>query len=398
LPFLKVFLFLINFLSKSLQAELDNLFKVILHSELPEKKVSKAAFSQARQKLKHEAFIELDKIQIQHYYDTAKYKKWKKFRLVAIDGSTARLPYSQKIVEQYGINDTSETGGPIILSRLSQAYDMLNHITLDATISNYHENEHDMAYGHISHLQQGDLILFDRNYASFWLFALLQSRGIHFCARLKTGCWKAARQLIESGQREMMIEIYSSKASAKRCKVMDIDCKVLQLRFICIELKSGEKEVLITSLTDQQENPYGEFSDLYHLRWFVEEAYKRLKSRLEIENFSGKSPLALLQDFYARIFSCNLTAILMSSTEKQVKSLSANRKHNYQLNFTQALNRMKNSIVLLFIRQQEKVAEYIYRLRKLFIDNIEIIKPNRANVRRFRKSKRIYPMPYKNAF
>ena len=89
LTFQTVFIFLINFITKSLQSELDNLFKIILHSELPENKVSKGAFSQARQKLKHEAFIDLDKDQIEYFYDSSDYKKWNGFRLIAIDGSTS---------------------------------------------------------------------------------------------------------------------------------------------------------------------------------------------------------------------------------------------------------------------------------------------------------------------
>lgn len=377
---------------------MDNLFKVILHSELPENKVSKGAFSQARQKLKHEAFIELDKDQIDYFYGTTDYKKWNGFRLIAIDGSTSRLPNSEAIKKEYGVADISETSAPIILSRLSQAYDMLNHLTIDAQFSSYHNNEHEMAINHLPFLKSSDICLFDRNYGSFWLFALLNSKGIHFCARLKTGSWKVAKQLVDSGQRETIAEIHPSKASAKRCKALGIVCKVQRLRFICIELVSGEKEVLVTSLMDEKEFSYDEFADLYHLRWFVEESYKRMKSRVEIENYSGKNPLALLQDFYAKLFSCNLTSILMSETGQQVEEITKNRKYNYQLNFTQALNRMKNSIVLLFVRPGQKIKEYIVHLENLFISNLGLIRPGRSIGRKFRKSKRIYAAPYKNSF
>jgi hypothetical protein len=64
LPFHKVFFLLINFLTKSLQAELDNFFKVLLNKEIPVNEVTKGAFSLARKKLSHEAFIELDTDQI----------------------------------------------------------------------------------------------------------------------------------------------------------------------------------------------------------------------------------------------------------------------------------------------------------------------------------------------
>jgi len=123
-----------------------------------------------------------------------------------------------------------------------------------------------------------------------------------------------------------------------------------------------------------------------------------MKSRLEMENFSGKSCLSVQQDFHAKIFSCNLTAILVSGADRLLKQKCAKRKKTYETNFTQALNRMKNSIVLLFYRGEETVEIYIDELALLFAANLEPVRKERCFRRNFRKSKRIYPMPYKNSF
>ena len=389
LPFHKVFFLLINFLTKSLQAELDNFFKVLLNKEIPVNEVTKGAFSLARKKLSHEAFIELDTDQIDYFYQNVDHKRWYGFRLLGIDGSTARLPYSAEIVVKYGIHDTSETGIPITYGRLSQAYDLLNNITVDAQLSTYDDNEHNLALQHAAIFKTGDLALYDRNYASFWMFALLINKRTHFCARLKTGSWKVAKQLADSGDKEITTKIYPSKASAKKCRELGLSTTPITLRFICIELSTGEKEVLITSLTATDEYPYGIFSDLYQLRWQVEESYKTMKSRLEIENFSGKSCLSIAQDFHAKIFSCNLTSILVSATDQMVEKICKKRKRKYKPNFTQALNRMKNSIVLLFCREKEIAKGYLDELTKLFTANLEPIRADRHNERNFRKSKRI---------
>jgi hypothetical protein len=398
LTFERVFFLLINFLTKSLQAALDNLFKVILNKEVPVKEVTKGAFSLARKKLGYQAFIELDRDQLSYFYQTASYKKWQGFRLIGIDGSTARLPFSHEIVEKYGIHDVSETGVSITYARLSQAYDVLNNLTLDAKLSTYNDNEHSLALGHTCVFEKGDLALYDRNYGSFWMFALLMDKQTDFCARLKVGSWKVAKELSNSGNKEIVTEIYPSKASATKCKALGLSSAPIKLRFICIELNTGEKEVLVTSLTDSQKYPYDIFSGLYQLRWQVEESYKTMKSRLEIENFSGKSCLAVLQDFYAKIFSCNLTTILVSGTDEKVNQICEKRKRKYKPNFTQALNRMKNSIVLLFCRNRKRVIDYLGQLENLFVSNLEMVRDGRSFDRNFRKSKRIYPMPYKNAF
>jgi hypothetical protein len=69
-----------------------------------------------------------------------------------------------------------------------------------------------------------------------------------------------------------------------------------------VELDTGESEILITSLLDTQCHPHELFTDLYHLRWPVEEDYKRMKQWIEIENFSGKSVLSVYQDFMLKFF------------------------------------------------------------------------------------------------
>jgi len=398
LPFHKVFLLLINFLTKSIQAELDNLFRVILHRELPVNEVTKSAFCLARKKLCHSAFVELDKDQIDFFYQIGDYNTWNDFRLIGVDGSTARLPASSEIQATYGIHDTSESGTQLTYARLSIAHDLLNNLTIDSIMSGYDDNEHNLALKHTSVFKPGDLVVCDRNYASFWMFALLKSKNVDFCFRLKVGSWKSAQYLVEGPDQEMITEIYPSKQSAKKCLELGISKAPIRLRFVCITLVTGEKEVLVTSLTDHEKYPYSAFSQLYQFRWQVEESYKIMKSRLEMENFSGKSYLSVQQDFHAKIFSCNLTAILVSGAEGIVEEKCKKRKSTYKINFTQALNRMKNSIILLFFREKEIAEMYIEELVLLFAANLEPVRKERNFQRNFRKSKRIYPMPYKNAF
>jgi len=69
---------------------------------------------------------------------------------------------------------------------------------------------------------------------------------------------------------------------------MGLDVSPLRLRLIRVELESGEIEVLITSLTDEQKFPYEIFMDLYHKRWPVEVDYLFMKQRIEIGNFPAQ--------------------------------------------------------------------------------------------------------------
>ena len=117
------------------------------------------------------------------------------------------------------------------------------------------------------------------------------------------------KAFVADGAKERIVVLTPNTASARQCREGHLPADPLRVRLIRVELESGEVEVLITSLLDTKAYPYRAFAKLYALRWGIEENYKREKQRLEIENFSGRSPWVLLQDFHAKIFAQNLTAI-----------------------------------------------------------------------------------------
>lgn len=104
--------------------------------------------------------------------------------------------------------------------------------------------------------------------------------------------------------------LYPSYESVKECRSRRLSTDPIPVRLIRVELNTGEVEMLVTSLLDTVAYPIAVFEDLYHCRWPVEENYKVMKCRIEIENFSGESVWAVYQDFHAKVFTMNLTAIL----------------------------------------------------------------------------------------
>lgn len=96
---------------------------------------------------------------------------------------------------------------------------------------------------------------------------------------------------------------------ARDCK--DYECKPMptQVRLIKVVTPNGRIHILMTSLLDSASYPANDFSALYHSRWRIEEAFKRLKHRLALENTSGLSWLAAQQDLGAKILTDNLNAL-----------------------------------------------------------------------------------------
>lgn len=391
LTFPSVILFLLNMLKSALQVELNYLFKAIHGTDTADPIVTASAFCQARMKLKHQAFVELNQEQVSFFYKHFPPRLWHGFRLLAFDGSTLQLPSIDDFINHFG-GRSDKNHSP--LARVSQLYDVLNHITLDAALSPHSIGERELATRHMDYLQTGDLALVDRGYAAFWFFAMIRSRSAHFCARMNIDQWAVVRQFYQSGQKETIVTLHPSSHSVQKCREKGISTDPLTVRLVRVILENGVVEILMTSLLDTDQFPSELFGPLYHERWGIELNFNTMKHRLQMENLTGKSVESVYQDFYARIFSLNLTAILVHPAQDSVTQASSSLTYSYQVNFTKAISYMKDSVVLLFARSS--IATILDSLLNLFRKNTEPIRPNRMYPRKRRiRNRQTYSYNYK---
>jgi hypothetical protein len=387
------------FLKTSLQRDLDRFFKAVNKSDFNIRAVTKGALSTARSKLNPEAFKRLNTVGVTTFYRDADYYIWGDYRVLAVDGTRLVLPNHPSVKEEFG-----EHGfGPNANSKRSLAigsmlYDVLNKVTIDAQIAPYSSSESALLQLHLDHVQAGDLLLLDRGYPSFWLLFLLKAKGIEFCVRLKEDWWLKARDFAESEDKERIVNFKLPKKDRGKLSgyhEYQQAGKEISCRLIKVELADGNKEILCTSLLDATEYAAEEFDELYHCRWDEEEAYKLLKSRVEVEDFSGKTAISVKQDFHAKVFLMSLCAIYAHPVDGKVREeyrADENRKHAQKINRTNALSMTQEILIGVFLRHQlEKALEAFDRIVE---KTREIIRPGRS-VERNKKPKKLYHMNYK---
>lgn len=90
---------------------------------------------------------------------------------------------------------------------------------------------------------------------------------------------------------------------------------------------TGKVGVLMANLLDSTRFPASRFGGIYHQRWRIEEAFKRLKRRLNMEPVSGLSQLAVIQYLAAKVLCDNLQA-LATLTAHACHALPPNRRIN----------------------------------------------------------------------
>ncbi len=265
-------------------------------------------------------------------------------------------------------------------------YDVLNNIVIDSTIKPRAGSEHQCAEEHLMHAKPKDLIVYDRGYNAFWLYALHIQNKQAFCMRAKANKYLIVKSFIESKEKERVVTFTPNKSSIKTCKEKSISIKPIKLRLVRVELKN-EVEVLITNLIDTVKYDANLFKGLYHLRWGIEENYKRLKQWVEIENFSGKSALSVLQDFYAKICASNLTALMAMAAQKITKRETINLKLKYQINFAQALSKMKHRVIQLILQSSTDCLLLIHRTISYISRTVEAVRDGRSNPRKLKNIK-----------
>lgn len=392
LTFATVVMFLLNMIKRALQDELDEFFKLLGAGQVAHRVVTKSAFSQARQKLNYTAFVELNQEQVSYFYQHFEPQCWHGLRLLAMDGSMVSLPNTAAICAHFGVWRPA-AGGECPKARLSQLFDVLNKVTVEALIAPKAQGERSLAAQHCHQLGSNDLVLVDRGYPAFWLFVTIVSHQAHFCARMSLTEWQVVRQFVASGQKEQIVWLQPGYQARQSCQERQLPTQPLQVRLVRIDLDNGELIVLATSLLDTLAFPYPLFQDLSLHRWPIETDYRHMKIRLEVENWTGLTVSAIYQDFHASVFTKNLTAILAQPAQQVVAHQSSTKKYTYQINMANLFSKMKDTILLLF-----QVANPVPLLQQLWHQmtrTLEPVRPNRSFPRKKRVKPKRFPMNYK---
>lgn len=353
LDFLNLVCFTLNFVKRSVQLELDDFFKKIIEGELT---ISKQAYSQARQKISPMVFVKLADHIIRWYYNKKAYKTFMGYRLSAIDGSTLELNNSKRLRDEYGYIRNQHI--KVARAFTSAIYDIENDMILTSKITKYEANERTLAMELIEQLKEiglkNDLILFDRGYPSAKLFKYLEGNEIKYLMRVKKRFSKA---ISAAKKEDQVIEMAHAG-------------KTFKVRVLRFKLDSGTDEILVTNLFDETLG-IKEFKALYFKRWGIETKFNELKSKLQIENFTGDTPIAVEQDFYASIYLANMAALAKADANAKIEKRTAgkNLKHRYKVNTNVLIGKLRDTFIMILLEEDketrlEKYSELMKELQR----------------------------------
>lgn len=178
LPFIDVFILIFRKSVKSLQVMLN---EFVLHTR-KDHTITASAFTQARKKLKHTAFSELNDDIISLYYQDQRFKTYNGLRVLAFDASILILPKSDKMINEFGSrpirNWTDKELGDYTRATFEVCYDVLNNIAIKSVFGRGDSYEVALAIDMLDSVKFNDLLICDRGYVSYRFFAELAQRDI----------------------------------------------------------------------------------------------------------------------------------------------------------------------------------------------------------------------------
>jgi len=165
----------------------------------------------------------------------------------------------------------------------------------------------------LDRLRRGDVLVLDRGYPSFEVLCMLIDAGIDFVIRVPaSNTFGAVDALMASGKKDGEISIAPPDKHPMK------DRGPITLRALRVKPPGGDWTVIVTSLKKADDFTRSDISNLYRMRWEIEEYYKVVKSPyLGQGQFHSESVAGVEQELYALALFVAITRHLMADAAKK---------------------------------------------------------------------------------
>lgn len=366
----------------SLQAGLNAFFDEQKNNQI---EYSKQAFSKGRQRIKPEAFQELFQAVVDKFYEKVELSSWHGYHLFGIDGTRLNLPCTSELSDLYG--EQTSQGAPQVQALVSCLYDLLNGMIVDVRFEPCKSSERDAALDMITSFKtervSNPVFIMDRGYPSAALIDAIIRAGHKFVMRCPT-------EFLRSMDLPLADNTFEHKFAKLKYPI--------KVRVVKIQLSEEITEYLITNLFETDIS-VDDFKWLYNKRWGIETKYDEVKNKLEIENFTGYSLTAVLQDFYATAFLANLVGVLEYDLHEEIEEAHSNpeNKHAYKMNISMTISELKRSVVEMLATTSRIKREFLFqKITRRLMKSVVPVRPNRSEPREKKHKTAKYPQNRKH--
>lgn len=310
--------------------------------------------------------------------------RWRGRPVKLVDGTTTTMPDTPENQAVYPQQSIQKDGLGFPICRIVGIICLGSGTVLNAAIGPWcgkGTGEQSLLRGLLDTFEQGDLVIGDAYYSSFFLLADLISRGVdgvfeqHGARQICTDFRKGKRL----GKSDHLI-IYKKP---QRPKWMSEDCyRAVPESLTIRELRVGKK-VLVSTLLSPHDAPKQSLKELYKDRWHVELDFRNIKTTLGMETLSCKSPEMVEKEIWIYFLAHNMIRIIMAEAASLADIVPRQLSFKHSLQLWQAWRQSRCST------SEDKD---LLSLLKLMSENLVGHRPGRVEPRAVKRRPKPYPL------
>jgi hypothetical protein len=259
----------------------------------------------------------------------AHYKRW---RLVALDGSIFEMPDTPDNREHFGSASNQHGIASFPQMTVLALCEVLTHAVIDFEVGRYLDSELALSGSLLQRLPADCLVLMDRGLSYFEQVRAVKARGSSVLARVKVSRALPVEEVLPDGS--YLSRIYPDYNASRR------EEGGIKVRVICYShddkdrASCGEQTVLITTVLDVALLDAKEAVGLYPWRWAEESVLAEVKTTMQQGKtplFRSKTPELVYQETFGLFVAHYLLRKVMAESA-QMAALGA-----WQLSFSDSL-------------------------------------------------------------
>ena len=280
-------------------------------------------------------------------------KTYRGYRLLACDGSDANITHNPFDGDTF-IHEGAAGYNAIHINAL---FDITNHTYCDFLVQGKKKLHERKALNTMADRYPDGvpaIIMADRGYESFNVFAHMTRKGLHFIIRMKdigSNGILSAYDLPDS-EFDTYIKTTLTRRHTKNTKenpdiytilpfytdfdFLDGTCPYYEMEFRIVRFLADDgKYVCVATSLPEEEFPLAEIKKLYKMRWSEETSFRELKYTIGLVNWHSLKYEGILQELYARMILYNFCEMAVCHAVVSTKDTA---KHSYKINFATAVN------------------------------------------------------------
>jgi len=264
---------------------------------------------------------------------------WHGRHVKLVDGTTVSMPDTDANQAEYPQQTSQEPGLGFPIVRMVLLFSLATGMLCDLAMGPYQGKETGepaLFRELLDRDVEGDIVLADRFYCSYFMIALLMALGVDFVVRLhqaRTADFRRGRHL---GKADHVVSwIRPAKPEWMDQETYDRMPESIEVREVLVQVDQPgfrtKSLVVVTTLCDAEEYTAEEIGELYRSRWLAELDIRAIKITLDMDVLRCKTPEMVRRELWTHLLAYNLIrrSILQSA---QASGLSPR-----ELSFTAAM-------------------------------------------------------------